>query len=137
MCAEEGRSAALPLVVSLAMAVDWMGKGALHFIAWSPSHKTGRWRLKWPDRGVRCRDSVNRTRSRRGGLGFVVRDARVVARKKEKLVTWGPSARDGTCTGPTCRWRARGGKHGRNRGYGDWGEGGPARAGAQVEMVLG
>jgi hypothetical protein len=29
------------------------------------------------------------------GLGSVARDAWVVARKKEKLVTWGPSTREG------------------------------------------
>jgi hypothetical protein len=50
--------------------------------------------LKRPNRGVRRRDSVNITRPRRGGLGSVARGARVVARK-ENLVTWGPSAREG------------------------------------------
>lgn len=83
------------MVVSSAMAVEWMGKGALHFIAWSLCRKSGRWRLKRPNRGVRRRDSVNIMRPRRGGLGSVARDARVVARKKENLVTWGPSAREG------------------------------------------
>jgi hypothetical protein len=42
-------------------------------------------------------------------------------------VTRGPSARDGTRTGLTRRWRAQGGKHGRGRGNGEK-VGWPARA---------
>jgi hypothetical protein len=57
--------------------------------------------LKRPDRRVWRRDLANKMRPRLGGLGSVGHDARVVAKKKEQLVTWEPGkgvrpARDST-----------------------------------------